>query len=134
MKISTAARNAAANAVCALLNNGYLRFYNGTVPANPQAALSGNTLLAELRFNATAFANAVAGVATANAFTADSSADATGVPTFARGFAADGTTAHIDFTCAATPPGSGADIILTSAQITAGNVVEITSLTYTQPE
>lgn len=132
MKISIAARNASADATCALLNTGYLRFYNGTQPATPDTALSGNTLLATCRFNATAFGAAASGVATANAITSDPSAAATGVPTFARAFKSDGTSVVADFSVVATPPGSGGDIVLTSAQITAGNQVDVTSLTYTQ--
>ena len=77
MKLSTTARNAACNAVVDLLDTGYVRIYTGSAPANPQTAASG-TLLAELRFNATAFGNATTGAATANAFTADSSANADG--------------------------------------------------------
>ena len=65
-KRSNAAVSAAADAVCPLLNNGYLRIYSGTQPATADTALSSNTLLAELRFGATAFGAASNGVATAN--------------------------------------------------------------------
>jgi hypothetical protein len=73
-------------------DSGYIRFYSGSRPAGPDTALSGNTLLAEARFGATAFASMSGGSMTANAITADSSADASGIPTFARLFKSDGTT------------------------------------------
>ena len=90
--ITTANRNRAADPVAARCNSGLLRVYSGTPPADANAALSGNTLLAELTFGATAFGAAVAGVATANAITQDASADATGSPSFARAFETGGTT------------------------------------------
>jgi len=92
---SNAAVNAEADNVCALLNNGYLRIYSGTQPANADTALSGNTLLAELRFSATAFAAAVAGQAVANAI-ATVTATAAGTATFFRTFKSDGATAVMD--------------------------------------
>src|SRR4051812_39464332 len=95
-KLSNAAANAAADAVCALLNNGYLRLYSGTQAADADTAIGAQVLLAELRFNATAFGSAVAGVATANAITADSSADATGTATWFRALKSDGTTVVFD--------------------------------------
>ena len=126
-----AARNAAANAVTALANNGRLRIYSGTAPANAGAALSGNTLLAELVLNATAFGAAVNGVAAANAVTADVSADATGTPTFFRVFQSDGTTVIMQGTAGA----SGQELNLSGlsgGQIVAGANVSVSSFTYTQ--
>src|SRR4051812_16538736 len=95
-KLTNAAANAAADAACALVNNGYLRIYGGTRPATADTPLSGNTLLAELRFAAAALTAAVNGGATANAIAADASADASGAHTFARTFKADGVTAVWD--------------------------------------
>lgn len=130
LKIATATRNAAADASAALLNTGYIRIYSGTRPANPQTALSGNTLLAELRFGATAFSAASNGVATANAITQDSSADASGTATFARILKSDGTSVWGDCDVGT----SGSDINLNSVSIVAGGTVSITSMTLTQPE
>ncbi|TPG53285.1 hypothetical protein EAH89_17355 [Roseomonas nepalensis] len=98
--ITTANRNRAADAVTVRLNGGLLRVYTGTPPVDANTALSGNTLLAELTFGATAFAAATNGTAAANAITADSSADNTGRPTFARAFEAGGTTAVVDYRAA----------------------------------
>lgn len=58
--LSNEAKNAAVDAVTALLDGGRCRVYT-----------SGNTLLADLALGTPAFGAAVAGVATANAITAD---------------------------------------------------------------
>ena len=132
MKISVARRNAALDNLTAALNNGYLRIYSGTKPAGADTALSGNTLLAELRFGATAFAAASAGSAAANAITQDADADATGTATFARLLASDGTTVIVDLTVTAT--GGGGELQLATTSVQQHVIVQITSLTLTQPE
>lgn len=123
------ARNAALDAMSALFNTGYLRIYSGTQPANADTALSGNTLLAELRFGATAFGAASAGVSTANAITQDSSADATGTATFFRCLKSDGTTALLDGTTGTATT----NMILNSTAIQSGAAVSITAMTITLP-
>lgn len=127
-KRSNAAANAACDAMAALLNNGYLRIYSGTQPATADTALSGNTLLAELRFGATAFGSAAAGVATANAITSDSSADATGTATFFRALKSDGSSVVYDGSVGT----SSADLVLGSTSIVSGAAVAVTSLTLTE--
>ena len=97
--VTTNNRNRAADAVTVRANNGSLRLYSGTPPADANAALSGNTLLATLPMSATAFGAAVAGVATANALTA-AVAPATGRPTFARIIESDGTTVVVQLRAA----------------------------------
>ena len=126
--LTNAAASAAADAVTALANSGKLRIYSGTKPTNADTALSGNTLLAELTFGATAFGAASNGVATANSITSDSSADATGTATFFRVFKSDGTTAVWDGTVGT----SGCDLNLNSTSISSGAAVSVSSLTYTQ--
>jgi hypothetical protein len=130
MKTTVAIRNAELDTKLANLNNGYLRFYSGTKPASADAALSGNTLLAELRFAATAFGAASGGSATANAITQDSSADAAGTATFARCFASNGTTPVLDLTVGT----SGTEIVLGSVSFSVGLVVQVTSATVSQPD
>ena len=67
--ISTAAHNAATNAVTALIGaSGYLRYRTAGTLASP------GTIVATLGLSADAFADAVAGVATANAITSDTNA------------------------------------------------------------
>lgn len=90
--ITTANRNRAADAVLARANNGKLRFYAGSIPADAGVALSGQTVLATLSFSATAFGAASNGTAAANSITSDTNAAATGRPSFARILESDSTT------------------------------------------
>jgi len=128
--ITTAAQNAAADAVVDLVDvggAGSLRIYSGTAPATANAALSGNTLLAQLTMSATAFGSASSGVATAAAITQDSSADATGTATFFRILSGGGTVV-----IQGEVGTSGADLNLNSVAISSGAAVSVSSLTYTQ--
>ena len=125
------ARNAALDAMTALCNSGSVRIYSGTAPANADAALSGNTLLAVLPLSASAFGAAASGVATAAAITADASADATGVPSFFRLLQSNGTTVVFQGTAGA----SGQELNLSGlsgGQIVAGGNVAVSSLTISQ--
>lgn len=127
-KLSNAGANAAVDAVTAQLNNGYLRLYSGSQPATADTAIGAQVLLAELRFNATAFGSAVGSVATANALTPDASADASGTATWFRAFKSDGTTAVFDGSIGT----SGANLNLNSTSILSGAVVSIDTFSYTQ--
>lgn len=127
-KLANVAANAAADAVTALLNSGKLRIYDGTQPATGDTAITTQNQLAELTFNATAFGAAVAGVATANAITSDTDADATGTATWFRAFKSDGTTAVYDGSVGT----SGCNLNLNSAAIQQHAQVSVSSLTYTQ--
>jgi hypothetical protein len=135
VRLAAAVRNDAGNSTLDRLNNGYCRFYSGTRPANADTALSGNTLLAELRFNATAFGSMSSGVATANAFTQDSAADASGNPSFARWFESDGTTVFGDVSVGKT--GGSEELLINTVDgssnpyIAAGGPVQISSCTVT---
>jgi len=132
--ISTAARNDAANAAVDRLDLGgspaELRIYSGTKPADANASLSGNTLLAALVMSDPAFGNAATGVSTAAAISSDTSADATGTATFFRmGSVNAGVfTPEIQGEVGT----SGSDLNLSSTSITAGGTVSVTSFTYTQ--
>lgn len=125
-QLTNAVVNGQADNLSARLNNGYLRIYSGTQPASADTALSGNTLLAELRFSATAAPAAVAGVITFNAITADTSADAAGTATFFRCFQSDGTTVVMDGSIAAD-----GNLVLNSTAISAGAQVAVSSFTHT---
>ncbi len=127
LTISTASKNLGLNAQLDVLNGGFLDIYSGTRPATPDTALSGNTLLASLPLNATAFAAASGGTKTANAITSDSSADATGTATFFRAFKSDHTTAVIDGTVGT----SGTDAIINSTSIVSGTTVSCSSCVIT---
>lgn len=132
--ITTAARNAACDAVVDLLDAGdsaaQLRIYSGTAPASANAALSGNTLLAQLTMSDPAYGAASSGVATAAAITSDTSADATGTATFFRqGSVNSGTFTAVLQGEVGT---SGSDLNLNSTSITAGGTVAVSAFTYTQ--
>lgn len=127
-KRSNAAVSAAADAVTALLNSGKLRIYDGSQPATANTAITTQNLLAELTFNSTAFGAASNGVATANAITSDTSADATGTATWFRALKSDGTTPVFDGSVGT----SSADLVLNSVAISSGAQVSITSFTYTE--
>lgn len=127
-KLANAQASRAADAVCVRLNNGYLRIYDGTQPTDADTAVGAQVLLAELRWNATAFGAASNGVATANAITADSSANASGTASWFRALESDGTTAVFDGSVGT----SGANINLNSVAISSGAAVSVTAYTYTQ--
>lgn len=129
MRTAVLRRNEALDAIANNANSGKLRFYSGTRPTDADTALSGNTLLAELVMNATAFGAASAGVITANAITSDSSADATGTATFVRILESDGTTAWADLSVGT----SGTEVVLNTTSIVSGAQVSISSFTVTLP-
>lgn len=113
--------------------NALIRVYDGTVPTNADTALSGNTLLAELTMDATnAFGAATdaapGGTMTANAITDDSSADATGTPTFAR-LLTSGASVVAQVTA-----GVGSGELDFTTSITSGQPVQISSLVITMAE
>jgi len=133
-RITNAAAIAACNAITALIGSGAkLRIYSGTQPVNADTGLSGNTLLAELALSATPFGAAVdntdKATATANAVTADSSADAAGTATWFRVVTSGGTTIW-DGSVGTT----GADMNLNSVSITLDANVSISGWTFTMPE
>lgn len=127
-KLSNAGASAAADAVVDLLDTGYLRIYDGSQPTNADTAVGAQVLLAELRFGATAFGSAANGVATANAITQDSAADATGTAAWFRALKSDGTTVIFDGSVGT----SGANLNLNTVSIVSGAIVQVSSFTYTQ--
>jgi len=126
-KFSNVCANAEADAVGNALNSGYIRILDGAQPATADTAVGAQVLLAELRFGADAFPAAAAGVITANAITADSSANATGTATWARILASDGTTVWFDGSVGT----SAANVILNTVSIVSGAVVSCSSLVLT---
>jgi hypothetical protein len=128
-RTAVARRNEALDTLTNNAASGKLRIYSGTRPTNADTALSGNTLLAELTMNATAFGSASSGVLTANAITSDSSADATGTATFARLFESDGTTVIEDYSVGT----SATEVILNTTSIVAAAVVSCSAFTITFP-
>lgn len=134
MKISNATADAQGDATAPLYNNGYLRIYEGTLPTDADTALGAQVLLAELRFAATGIATSVNGVLTANALTADSSANASATTgaSFYRAFQSDGTTVISQGTVGTV--GSNSDCELNSVMIQSGAEVSVSNFTHTIPK
>lgn len=139
LSLSTAARNAAADAIGLLADAGAgagrIRVYSGTKPASPGAAATG-TLLAEFTLGDPAFGTAGLGTVTLDVST----------PRTTTGLA-DGTAGWwrlLDSTEAAgtglgildgtvTASGGGGDLIASTVSVTSGGSVQISSLTVTIP-
>lgn len=126
--ISNEAASAGMDAQNALLNTGYIRVYDGTRPANVNTALSGNTLLAEARFQSTAAPASTNGVAAANTIT-PTTVVATGNPTFYRLLKSNGTSAIQDGDVGT----SGSDMNIPAATLVSGGIFAPT-ITLTQPK
>lgn len=105
------------------LNSGFVRIYSGPEPSTATSTLSGNALLAELRFGATAFAPPVpigsSRVMTANLMTGDLNADNDGVATFFRAFKSDSETIIWQGSA-----GDNKELILTGSGSNAYNIVK----------
>lgn len=123
LSINTPIANAMLDAYGANFNNGTLKVYGGSVPANAAAALGGATLLGTLAMGATAFPAAAGGSITANAITQDAAADATATATFYRAFKSDGTTV-IEQGAVGT---SGAELNLNTTAIVLGGPIQASS-------
>lgn len=132
IRLSTAARNAAADAVVDLIDAGAgagtMKIYTGAQPANGDTEGSG-TLLATVTWADPAFGAASSGVATAT--------DPAAVTGAAAGTAAsfvveDSTGANI-FNGTVTATGGGGDLQLSTTTISVGVTVDVTGFTYTQP-
>jgi hypothetical protein len=128
ISIRTATRNAGLDTIATAAGNAaLLRIYDGSAPASANAALSGNTLLAELTCG-TPFAGAASsGALTANSITQDSSANATGTASFFRIYDSGGTNCIFQGTVGT----SGADLNLNTVSIVSGGPVAVTSLVLT---
>lgn len=134
-RISTAAAKAANDAIVDLLDvggAGYIEVRTGAQPASVATAASG-TLLGTLPLSATAFGAATTAspsVATANAITSDTSADASGTAGWFRAYSGGGT-ATIDGSVTAT--GGGGDMTLDTVSVVAGGTIAVTSWTASHP-
>lgn len=126
-KVTNLGVNTEADAFAALFNSGKLRIYDGSQPATADTAITSQTLLAELTFNATAFGAAALGVLTANAITGDTDADATGTAAWFRAVKSDGSTKLMDGSVGT----SGCDLNLNSVAIQQHAEVDCSSFTIT---
>ena len=133
LRLATTARNASADAVVDLLDAGAgagtLKIYTGSQPTDPQTAASG-TLLATVTLIDPAFGSASSGTATGSD-PASVNASATGTAGWFRAADSNGN-AVFDGTVTAT--GGGGTMELSTTSLVSGSPVDITALSYTQPQ
>lgn len=125
-QLANATVNAQADDLARLLDNGYLRIYDGSQPASADTAVSTQTLLAELRFAATSAPAASGGLLTFNALTSDSSANNSGTASWFRALKSDGTTVVMDGSVGT----SAANMVIATTSISAGQTVSCSSFTH----
>jgi len=125
-QLSQAAVEAEAGALAALLNNGYLRIYEGAQPSGADTPAPGAKVLAVLRFSATAFASITDGIMVANTIAPVIAGD-NGTASWFRTFSSDGTTPIIDGSIGT----SDANLVLGSVNISEGLVVNVSSFIHT---
>lgn len=111
-----------------------INIYDGAIPADADAGLAGNNILAQLTCSGTTFgasADAAPGARfSANAITSDASADSTGTASFFRLLTQAAGTVIAQGTV-----GVGTfDLALNTVAITSGSTVSITAATVTHPE
>lgn len=111
-----------------------INIYSGTPPADADAALGSNDLLAQLTCSTTSFGAATdnnpGAKITANAISSDTNADSTNTAAFFRILTQSGGTV----TAQGTVGTATADLILNTTSITSGSTVAITAATVTLPE
>jgi hypothetical protein len=119
------------NAVCALLNSGYLNIYTGAQPAL-DGALTG-TLLASLTFSATAFPTATASGGTVTA-TANNIGNAIAANTGTAGYFALLESNGSTVVATGGVGLSASDLNLSTLSITAGQTVSCSSFLITESQ
>lgn len=135
--VTNAAAKSMLNALTTAIDAGTLpviNIYAGTPPADADASLSSNDLLAQLTcssnsFGAASDANPGAKIV-ANTILSDTSADSTNTATFFRILIDTASTA----VCQGTVGTATSDLILNTTSITSGSTVSITAATITLPE
>lgn len=131
LKFDTTLRNNQLDTITSRVGaSGRLKLYSGAAPASCAAALSGNTLLADLPLSAALAAAASGGVLTLNAVT-QTNAVATGTAAFFRITDAAGTTVVVQGSAGATA--SGSDMEFNTTSIVTGGPVVVSSFTITAP-
>lgn len=130
-RITQAAAKAAVDSVTALLNSGTVEIRTGSQPASANTAASG-TLLGTLTLNATAFGAATTAspsVATANAITSDTAADATGTAGWFRAYRSSGNGGAAVVDGSITLSGGGGDMIFDDTAVITGGTLAFSSWT-----
>ena len=135
-KLSTAARNKACDGIVDDIDTGTgagtIAVRTGAPPTNVNDASTG-TLLGTLTHSATAFGAASTGVATANAITSDTSADASGDAGHFRTYRGAAADTAATFQGTAGNAGDTPDLTFDNKSIVAGGTIAISSFTVTVP-
>lgn len=135
-KVNTAQRNAACDAMVDRIDGGTppgrIEIRTGAPPTNVNDASSG-TLLGTLLFSNPAFGAAATGVATANAITSDTTADASGDAGYFRVYQGAGGDTAAEWQGTAGNAGDTPDMTFDNKSIVAGGTIAISSFTYTVP-
>ncbi len=131
-KRSSLAVNAEADAVCKLLDGGFLDLYDGVQPEKVGAAITTQTRLARLQWNTPAFVMSMDGVARAQTIAADQAAAATGEATWFRAVTANGNCVFEGSVGAFDPQAKDqADLVLNKTVIVQNAIVSLSAFTYT---
>lgn len=134
LSFSINSANAILNQITSRLDDGSgpatVTLYSGSVPANANTALSGNTVLAILTCSDPSAPAAAGKTLTLSAITQDSSADATGEATFFRMADSAG---NVVIQGSVSAVGGGGDLQMNTASVVSGGPVQITSCSFTLP-
>lgn len=131
VSLSDAVRNAKLDAIeVAIGTSPLLRIYSGTPPANETAALSGNTLLAEITLPSNWMNDASGGSKSKAGTWQDASADGTGTASFYRIYESTGTTSHLQGDVTAT--GGGGAMTVDNVNFAAGQQFTINTYSWTE--
>jgi hypothetical protein len=125
-----AAINAETNALVQLLDGGFLRFYDGAQPTNPDSSVTTQTLLVELRWATPAFGASVNGQSEANQME-PAYAESSGQASWFRALRSDGTTGVFDGTVGAAP--GQYDVALGATTIQQDALVSVSGFSYRNP-
>lgn len=123
--LSSSAINAAADAVCALMDGGYLCVYSRDTTGH-------SDFLARLTFSAKAFQPAEKGIAEANPITSDMNARRKGTAAWFQTYRRDGKTAVLKGTIGLAGDGDEYDLELSSLDVIERGAVSVNSLIYQQ--
>jgi hypothetical protein len=129
LTLAAASTNALADALAVLCDGGTLNVYDGSQPADPDTAVTDQTLLVTCTFASPAFSAASGGVATAHAIAEDDAADASGTAVWFRVLDSSGDPVMDG----SVGVGSGYDCNVGSTAVTAGAPFPIASMTITMP-
>lgn len=130
-QLAEASANAAADAVCRRANGGAVRLYDGTQPGSPDMPVQGQRLLAECRLSDPAFTPAVGGVAQSGPIQDEAENPGTGTATW---FRVVSKTGQAVFDGTVGRRGERVDLALNTVAISAGGILTLDRLTYTQPK